>query len=400
MSAATVRGPHSGRFERAISDGGVVLFPSDTVYGLACDPSDRHAIDRLYALKGRPPAKAAAVMFFDLQAALDALPEVGPRTRLLLKTLLPGPLTVLLPNPQRRFGLACGDDPQTLGLRVPSVPALAGVHVPVMQSSANPSGGADPAEIAEVDPLIRAGADLVVDCGRLPGQASTVLDLRGYEADGSWTVARSGPVSEAVITLAVAAPFHFDAGSYGDDVVQIVHDYEELQGALVDQLLARRPARILELGVGTGETTRRLLDALPGARVLGVDASPAMLAAAASSLHGYEGRFEARIAALQEPLPEGEFEAVASALTVHHLQAAEKSDLFHRIRKALVPGGTFVLADVVLPEGPPPDPVELTDGHDKPSTVAEQIGWLEEAGFSSVSLAWQRGDLAVILAQA
>jgi L-threonylcarbamoyladenylate synthase len=440
MSAETPRGPQAGVFERVISDGGVVVFPSDTVYGLACDPTDRGAIDRLYALKGRPPAKAAAVMFFELGVAFDALPDIGPRTRTLLQTLLPGPLTVLLPNPDHRFALACGDDPGTLGLRVVAVPALAGVHVAVMQSSANPSGGADPADLSEVDPTIRDGADLVVDGGRLPGRASTVLDLRGYESDGTWSIGRVGPVSQAVVALAVAAPFRFDPGTYGDQVVNAVHDYEELQSGLVSQLLGSGPGRILELGVGTGETTKRLLEALPDARLVGVDASPAMLAAASTSLADFAGRFDFHAATLQEPLPEGEFDAVVSALTVHHLDDSEKAELFSRVRLALGSSGVFVLADVVLPAGEGlageglageglageglageglageglageglagedlaaagrPDPVALSDGHDKPSTAADQLRWLHEAGFSAVSVAWTRGDLVVIVAR-
>jgi tRNA (cmo5U34)-methyltransferase len=218
-----------------------------------------------------------------------------------------------------------------------------------------------------------------------------------------------------VITLAVAAPFHFDPGSYGDDVVDAIHDYDDLQAAVVAELLGPglapvaglAPARILELGVGTGETTRRILGALPDAHVIGVDASPAMLAAAArSSLAAFEGRFEPRAATLQEPLPDGEFDAVVSALTVHHLDAQEKSDLFSRVHKVLSPTGTFVLADVVLPggEGSPnageSRPVELTDGFDKPSTAADQVRWLLDCGFSVASVVWRRDDLAVIVARA
>ena len=124
-------------FERAIAAGGVVVFPADTVYGLACDPGSAVAVERLYALKGRPPEKPAAVMFFALEPALAALPELGARTRAALEGLLPGGVTLLLPNPRRRFPLACGPDPATLGLRVADVPALRGVRVPVLQSSAN-----------------------------------------------------------------------------------------------------------------------------------------------------------------------------------------------------------------------------------------------------------------------
>jgi L-threonylcarbamoyladenylate synthase len=184
-------------FERCIASGGVALFPADTVYGLACDPSSPAAMRRLYELKGRPPDKPSAVMFFALAAALEALPELGPRTRGALEALLPGGVTLLLPNPERRFGPACGPDPQTLGLRVPALSpalaALAAVGVPVAQSSANLSGGAEARTIDAVARAIRDGADLVLDGGPLPGVASTVIDLRDYER-GEWSVLRAGAV--------------------------------------------------------------------------------------------------------------------------------------------------------------------------------------------------------------
>jgi L-threonylcarbamoyladenylate synthase len=192
----------AARFEKTVVEGGVVVFPADTVYGLACDPDSTAAVERLYALKGRPPDKPAAVMFFALAPALAALPELGPRTRGALERLLPGGVTLLLPNPRRRFPLACGPDPETLGLRVPDVPALAGVGTPVLQSSANPSGGADARRLADVPEPIRAGADLVLDGGELPGTPSTVVDLRGFEATGAWTVVRTGLVApEAIGTV-------------------------------------------------------------------------------------------------------------------------------------------------------------------------------------------------------
>lgn len=189
-------------FERVVAAGGVAVFPADTVYGLACDPDTAAAVERLYALKRRPPDKPAAVMFFDRDAALAALPELPPRTATALARLLPGGVTVLLPNPRRRWPLACGPDPGTLGLRVPRVPALAGAGLPVLQSSANHAGGPDARRLSDVPAAIRAGADLVLDGGELPGTPSTVLDLRGYEASGAWRVLREGAVSaEAIATV-------------------------------------------------------------------------------------------------------------------------------------------------------------------------------------------------------
>jgi L-threonylcarbamoyladenylate synthase len=185
--------------------GGISVFPADTVYGLACDPGNRQAVERLYLLKRRDPAKPAAVMFFDLTLAFEALPELGSRTRAALEQLLPGGLTALVPNPNGRFPLACGDDLSTLGLRVPSVATLEGVRWPVVQSSANRAGGPDPRRLDEVPDLIRQAADLVIDGGELPGTPSTVVDLRGYEDDGDWTVVRSGAVSEADLARALVS---------------------------------------------------------------------------------------------------------------------------------------------------------------------------------------------------
>jgi L-threonylcarbamoyladenylate synthase len=191
--------------ERCIAAGGVAVFPADTVYGLACDPTSATAVARLYEIKGRPADKPAAVMFFSLQRALAALPELGPRLRGALETLLPGAVTLLLPNPLARYPLACGPDPWTLGLRVPAPGPLAAVAVPVLQSSANRSGGADPRTLDELDPAVRAGADLVVDGGPLPGTPSTVVDLRAYERDGGWAVLREGAVGRAEIAAALGA---------------------------------------------------------------------------------------------------------------------------------------------------------------------------------------------------
>ena len=192
----------AGRLEACIAAGGVAVFPADTVYGLACAPDSERAVRRLYELKGRPPDKPAAVMFFALEPALAALPEMRPRTRRLLERLLPGGVTVLLPNPHERFPLACGPDPATLGLRVPDLPRLRDVGVPVLQSSANPSGGAEARRLEDVPQAIRDGADLVLDGGELPGTPSTVVDLRAFEDAGEWRIVRPGAVPEERIAQA------------------------------------------------------------------------------------------------------------------------------------------------------------------------------------------------------
>ena len=185
-------------FERCISVGGVALFPADTVYGLATEPDTREGVDRLYRIKGRPPARPAAVMFFDRELALAALPELGERTRAALERLLPGGVTAVVPNPARRYPLACGPAPERLGLRVPELTGplapLANVRWPVLQSSANPSGGADARRLDDVDPRIRAAVDVELDAGELPGTPSTVIDLSAYEQSGAFSVLREGAV--------------------------------------------------------------------------------------------------------------------------------------------------------------------------------------------------------------
>jgi L-threonylcarbamoyladenylate synthase len=177
------------------------VFPADTVYGLGCDPDNEQAVGRLYELKGRPADRPAAVMFFDRVRAVEALPELSAAERRAIAALLPGPVTLLLPNRARRFPLACGPTAQgrdSLGLRVPrlgvSLAALHAMPAPMMQSSANLSGGPEARRLADVPRELLRGADLVLDGGELPGTASTVLDLRDYESSGAWSVVRDGPL--------------------------------------------------------------------------------------------------------------------------------------------------------------------------------------------------------------
>ena len=176
--------------ERCIARGGVALFPADTVYGLAADPESDDAVDRLYRIKGRPPRRPAAVMFFTLDDVFAALPQLGERTRGALASLLPGPLTAVLPNPARLYPLACAEVPERIGVRVPAL--AAGPRRPVLQSSANPSGGADARRLDDVDSEIRRRVDLEIDGGELPGTPSSVVDLSDYESDGVWRLLREG----------------------------------------------------------------------------------------------------------------------------------------------------------------------------------------------------------------
>jgi L-threonylcarbamoyladenylate synthase len=194
-------------FERCMAVGGVAVFPADTVYGLACEPDSRDAFLRLYELKGRRPDKPAAVMFFSVALALAAVPELGPKTTSALEALLPGAVTVLVPNRARRFPLACGPSPEVLGLRVPALSpaleALGAVRWPVLQSSANLAGGADARRLSDVPQRVRDGADLLLDGGELPGTPSTVVDLTAFEPDGTWKILREGATSAAAVASAL-----------------------------------------------------------------------------------------------------------------------------------------------------------------------------------------------------
>jgi tRNA (cmo5U34)-methyltransferase len=153
---------------------------------------------------------------------------------------------------------------------------------------------------------------------------------------------------------------------------------------------------MLELGVGTGETARRILALHPSATLVGVDGSEAMLSAARSALP--PARVELRLARLEDPLPVGPFDLVVSVLAVHHLRADGKADLFRRIADALAPRGRFVLGDVVVPTRPEDAVTPIEEGFDLPDPLADQVAWLREAGFSA-EVVWSWKDLAVVRAE-
>lgn len=214
MSAGSLSEADAAALEECIASGGVAVIPTDTVYGLACDPSNADAVERLYALKGRPPRKPSAVLFFGVEQAMRHLGDLPPQTAQAARRLLPGPVTLLLPNSAGLFGLACdpggeadGGQPP-LGVRVPDWPqataALAAVEVPAMQSSANLSGGSDPRSLTEVPASIRDAADLLLDGGPLGSVPSTVVDLTSYERDGSWRVLREGALASDAVRRALA----------------------------------------------------------------------------------------------------------------------------------------------------------------------------------------------------
>lgn len=183
----------------AIRGGGIAVIPTDTVYGLACDPADEAAVRRLYALKGRGEGQPTAVVARDVDALLALVPELSGPEELVLRAVLPGPYTLVLPNPAGRLGWLTGGRAGTIGVRVPHLegPGRAVVDAVgiVAATSANLTGGTDPRRLADVPRAILEGA-VAVDGGTLPGTPSTVVDLTGPDP----VVLREGaaPAADAV----------------------------------------------------------------------------------------------------------------------------------------------------------------------------------------------------------
>jgi L-threonylcarbamoyladenylate synthase len=190
--------------ERTIAAGGVAVFPADGLYGLACDPLDAAAIERIQALKGRDDGKPSAVMYFSPLALRELVAGLGPRTAAVASALLPGPVTLVVANPEWRYPLACREDRERLGVRLIAGP-LAGSMCPIFQTSANVSGEPAPARFADVPAEIVAGADLAIDGGELTGLPSTVVDVAAIEGGGGWEILRQGALSPGDLTAALAS---------------------------------------------------------------------------------------------------------------------------------------------------------------------------------------------------
>lgn len=182
---------------RALRAGQPVILPTDTVYGLVADAHREQPARRLATLKGRPASMPCALMAARLDLLLDALPELDTVARAACQALLPGALTLVLPNPGRRFTWLNGDRPEAIGVRVPELPPVSMrilAEVPLLAStSANVHGAPNPRALADIPEALRDGAVVLVDGGPLPGQPSTVLDLTGREP----IVLREGAVAAA-----------------------------------------------------------------------------------------------------------------------------------------------------------------------------------------------------------
>ena len=190
----------------ALRDGKPIVIPTDTVYGLACSPHSEDAVRAMYRVKGRGPEKPTALLAADVETLLELLAEVGDRAETAVRALLPGPFTLVLPNPARRFPWLTGTNPDAIGVRVPAAEGVAADVLrgagAVAATSANPAGGRDPRSVDELDPELRSRVAAVVDGGALPGTASTVLDVTGAEP----IVLREGavPAAEALARVEAA----------------------------------------------------------------------------------------------------------------------------------------------------------------------------------------------------
>ena len=194
--------------------------------------------------------------------------------------------------------------------------------------------------------------------------------------------------------------FHFDPDTYMDLMRKEVSAYDRLQDSVAAATEGIAVTRVLDLGTGTGVTLAAVLAVHPDARAVGIDESTGMLEAARVHLSAEglgENHIDLRVADLAEPLPAGPFDLVVSALAVHHLDGPGKADLFRRIAAVVDPPGRFVLGDVVVPEDPADAVVPLSDDYDRPSSVADQLCWLDEAGFEA-AVVWSERDLAVLRA--
>lgn len=187
----------------ALRAGKPVVLPTDTVYGLCANPYREEPVRRAYRLKGRAETQPSALLASDLDMLFECVPELRGRAGTIARALLPGPYTLIFPNPARRYRWMCGSSPETIGVRVPELTTEARAVVErlgaVMATSANLPGAPDPRRLEDVPEEIRAGCGALVDAGELPGVPSTVIDLTGPEP----VIVREGVVAAAEALAAV-----------------------------------------------------------------------------------------------------------------------------------------------------------------------------------------------------
>jgi tRNA threonylcarbamoyl adenosine modification protein (Sua5/YciO/YrdC/YwlC family) len=184
-----------------------VLLPTDTVYGLCVNPYTEEAAERLYRIKGRHQHQPTALVASDLAMLFECVPELRGRSGRIARELLPGPYTLVFPNPARRFRWLNGSTPTAIGVRVPELEgdaaAVLGRVGAIAATSANLPGGPAPARLEDVPHEIRTQVAAELDGGTLPGLASTVIDCTDREP----RVLRDGaaPAEHALRTIEAIA---------------------------------------------------------------------------------------------------------------------------------------------------------------------------------------------------
>lgn len=190
---------------QAIREGRPVVLPTDTVYGLCTTPYREAPARELYRLKGRPEGMPCALLCASLDWLLECVPELRGRAATIARKLLPGPYTLVFPNPARRYPWLAGERVETIGVRVPALEGPArevlGRVGAVAATSANLHGAPDPRTVAEIPAPILSGCAAVVDGGELPGTPSTVIDFTQREP----RVLRVGAADAADALARVAA---------------------------------------------------------------------------------------------------------------------------------------------------------------------------------------------------
>jgi L-threonylcarbamoyladenylate synthase len=165
----------------AVNAGQPVLLPTDTVYGLVTSAQREDYATRVYRLKGRDATQPTALLAASVEQLVECLPELEGRSDVIVRALLPGPYTLILPNPARRFRWLTGVRTDAIGVRVPELPDAARTVVAaagcVLATSANDPGGPNPVTLDDVPQRIRAGCAAELDLGPLPGTPSTVIDF-------------------------------------------------------------------------------------------------------------------------------------------------------------------------------------------------------------------------------
>ena len=190
----------------AIRAGEPVILPTDTVYGLCTTPNDEEPVRQLAKLKGRDEGRPVALVAADVDVLFECVPELRGRAAAIARALLPGPYTLVLANPARRFRWLGGRGPTRSASASPefppeAVPVFAAVGA-VAATSANPTGGPDPAASATSRPSCWRRALRVVDAGELPGTASTVID---FTTDEPHVLREGAAPAAAAIERALAA---------------------------------------------------------------------------------------------------------------------------------------------------------------------------------------------------